>query len=427
MLGLDKKNKVKILAKNNTQQKRHHPVLVSLILILVFFGVFYAWGSWYYQSDRQITRLLTTLSSPSQDLSADVQPTNPDIQVTKEKLTPLQSYFKENKQAKKQLLRDFHKQQSSSQISIVRAGEHFFLFPKYVLRVAVYRPQVETNHANSILTVDGRKYGKMEGGGQNYYQDLGLAFPGRYHFLVQTTVSGRKLKTSAITNVWSNKTINLKIKTGTFQIRSVPNGLVYINDKKVKRLNKNGQASFVNYPLAKDTELYIETKYAGKKIKSEKVKDLSSAIDSDFKSDDSTGDYGAEPYAGNEEKDVYQDVEGDYIVNPLWKGLINKQEAGHLLFVNYQKPQSEDFEQGKDDENYHQLKKLLKKQHKTLKLKSVQVIKILPIGNYSSSVDYQLVYRVKGKKKKTKKVSYENAIFHQVQGKQLIQKLGTKK
>ena len=85
----------------------------------------------------------------------------------------------------------------------------------------------------------------------------------------------------------------MTIKTGTFQIRSVSKGIVYINDKKVKVLDQNGQASFKNYPLAKDTELYIKASYQGKTIKSEKVKDLSSSINSEFSnSEDDTSDYG---------------------------------------------------------------------------------------------------------------------------------------
>lgn len=415
------------MVKNRTHKR--HPKLIAFIIFLLACGIFYGWGSIYYQKDAQLNRIMNRISDPKQSFAEYVTASDPDVEVTDSKLKPLQNYFKANKKAAAQLESNLRQGKDSNQIKLFESGTHFLLFPKYTLRVQVYRPQVETNHPNSTLTMDQENYGQMKGADQNFYADLGQLFPGRYHLLVKTKVAGRKLKADSVVNIWSDKTINMVIKTGTFQIRSVPNGVVYINDHKVKKLDRYGQAAFKNYPLAKNTELYITAKYNGETIKSEVVKDLSSSINSEFSaSDDDVTDYGdATVYAGNEKQDVYQDVEGDYIVNPLWTGLIDQEEAGRLLYHAYLKPEKELFNGEKTVyEAQQKAVKKFRKGKKKLKL-SVKVIKIMPAGNNLSDVSYQLVYKYREKGKKHKlTVNYENALFHLKNDEQGIQKLGEK-
>lgn len=419
-----------VLILKNTQKRKHHPKLIIFLIILLAAGIFYGWGSYYYQRDRQIDRIVAGLKNPKVDMSSYVVAANPDMNVTSSSLKPLQNYFKNNTNAAQTLAINLRHGRDSEQIKLVQNGLHWLLFPRYALRIQVYRPQVETNHSNSTLEVNGQNLGKMEGADQNFYQALGLVFPGRYHLAVDTTVSGRKLRADSVVNIWTNKTVNMTIKTGTFQVRSVPNGIVYINDRKAKKLDANGQAVFKNYPLAKDMELYIRSTYNGKKIRSYTVKDLSSSIRSEFsRSDDNTSDYsGAIDYNGNAAKDVYQDIEGDYIVNPIWPGLIKQDEAEQILKDNFTKADEDDFVNDKDNPAYKILKKQNKIFHKGKKKLKIQVhvIKILPAGDDYSEVEYQVVYkyRYKGKKKR-KVVNYEQGMFHNVKNAQLIDKIGT--
>lgn len=397
--------------KKVKKPRKPHRGLWTILCILLAFAGFYIWGSIYYQKSFQINRILEAVDNPAKDLSPYVTPSNPDITVNAKSLQALQSYFKHNPRAFAQLKDDLHYGKSQTQIKLVENGNHFLLFPKYQLWIKVYRPQVETNHANSNLTVNGKDYGQMLGGDQNYYQDLGLVFPGRYHLLVETKVSGRKLKADSVANIWSGKTINLKIKTGTFIVRSVPLAKVYINDKYVKQLNKDGQASFKNYPLTRGMELYVRAEYGGEKINSLLVRDLAKKIESDFsKSDDTASDYGDVDYfEGNQKNAVYQDVEGDYVVNPLWPGLIDRASAYTLLRRTYLKPEADDFISGKDNETYQQLKHKLKKFTKIKKRQvGVKIIQLLPAGNNYSDLTYQISYKYKSKKK-TKVVKLDQA------------------
>lgn len=395
------------------KERRAHPKLWLLLICLVAFGIFYAWGSFYYQKNRQIERMIAAIADPKQELVTYVKPSNPDIELSSSSLKPLQSYFKHNRKAFKRLKEDLATDKKQGQIKLVQTGNYYGFFPKYQLLVQVYHPQVETNHPSSKLTVNGKDLGLMTGGDQNYYQDLGLVFPGRYHLLVNTKVSGRKLHADAVANIWSDKTIDLKIKTGTFLVRSVPYGKVYINDRKVKVLNKKGQALFKNYPLAKETELYITSEYQGKKIKSLTVKDLAKTIDYEFsKSDDTTSDYGDVPdFSGNQKDDVYQDIEGDYIVNPLWPGLTDVTEAKKLLAANYLKPDASDFVNEAENDSYLSLKSYVKKFKKAKKLKlQVKINKIMPAGANYSEVTYRISYKYHLGKKKSKEVILSNQI-----------------
>ena len=344
----------------------------------------------------------------------------------------MQNYFKNHAAAAKKLDSNLRHDRDNGEIQLVEAGRYFLFFSKYKLRVQCYRPQVQTNHANSALFVNGEDYGKMNGDNQNYYQDLGLVFPGRYHILVKSKVNNRKLDADSIVNIWSNKTVDMKIKTATFQIRSVPNGVVYINDHKAATLNKKGHYTFKDYPLAKRMEIFVKSKVDGQTIKSENVTDLSQSISSEFSdSEDDVTDYdGAADYQGNGEKDVYQDAEGDYIVNPIWPGLIKVEDAARMLYTNFKKPMVTNFENGKENADYKKIEQQIKKWKKDKKLKKfnveVKVLSVLPGKRNYSKIDYEVTFvkKYKDKSKKTEKLLYRDAVLHLVNGHQEIQTLG---
>lgn len=412
--------------------KKHKKLWIFGILV-VLIGVFICWGNFYYTKDRQINRIVNNLRNPKADMSKDVVASTPDMNVTASSLKPLQSYFKEHKTAAERLNYNLRHDRDNGEIKLVESGRHFLIFTRYKLRVQCYRPQVQTNHAGSILKVNGKNYGQMEGGNQNYYQDLGLVFPGRYHLLVNSKVNGRKLDADSIVNVWSDKTVNMNIKTATFQVHSVPNAVIYVNDRKVAKLNEYGNYTFKDYPIAKRMEIYVVNTVDGQKVKSEKVTDLSQSISSEFSnSEDDVTDYDSTntTYQGNGEKDIYQDVEGDYIVNPIWPGLINAKDAAKLLYDNFKEPDSKAFENEKDNADYKKIAEQIKKWKKNKDLKKysveVKVISVVPGKHNYSNVNYEvtLTRKFKDKSKKKERLSYQGTVLHFVNNQQQIQTLG---
>lgn len=411
-------------------KKRKTIWLFGIIVILV--GGLITAGNFYYTKDRQISRIVANLKDPKTGMAQYVVASTPDMKVTDDSLKPLQNYFKNHAAAAKKLDSNLRHDRDNGEIQLVEAGRYFLFFSKYKLRVQCYRPQVQTNHANSALFVNGEDYGKMNGDNQNYYQDLGLVFPGRYHILVKSKVNNGKLDADSIVNIWSNKTVDMKIKTATFQIRSVPNGVVYINDHKAATLNKKGHYTFKDYPLAKRMEIFVKSKVDGQTIKSENVTDLSQSISSEFSdSEDDVTDYdGAADYQGNGEKDVYQDAEGDYIVNPIWPGLIKVEDAARMLYTNFKKPMVTNFENDKENADYKKIEQQIKKWKKDKKLKKfnveVKVLSVLPGKRNYSKIDYEVTFvkKYKDKSKKKEKLLYRDAILHLVNGHQEIQTLG---
>ena len=411
--------------------KKHKKIWILGILILLI-AAFTGLGSLYYTKDRQIKRLVMNLQNPNAEMAQFVEPSTPDMNVTDASLKPLQNYFQEHRQAAKRLADNLRHNRDNTEIRLVESGRHLLIFPKYKLRVQCFRPQVKTNHANSTLYVNKRDYGQMQGGNQNYYQDLGLVFPGRYHVLVKSKVNGRKLDADSIVNIWSDKTVDMQIKTATFQIRSVPKGVIYINDRQAGKLNEDGTYTFKDYPIAKRMEIYIKSKVDGQTIKSEKVTDLAQSIIPEFSdTDNDVADYDStREYQGNSEKDVYQDTEGDYIVNPIWPGLIKIGDAARILYDNFKKPNAADFENGKDNPDYQKVIKQLKvwKKKKNFKKLNVEirVHSVMPGKRNYSKVDYDVAFirKFKNKKKKTEKLSYRNAVFRYVDKTYQIQTLG---
>ncbi|PAW06213.1 hypothetical protein CKG09_08920 [Lactobacillus helveticus] len=411
--------------------KKRKTIWIFGIIVILVGGLITA-GNFYYTKDWQISRIVANLKDPKTGMAQYVVASTPDMKVTDDSLKPLQNYFKNHTAAVKKLDSNLRSGRDDGEIQLIEDGRYFLFFSKYKLRVQCYRPQVQTNHANSTLFVNGENYGKMNGDNQNYYQDLGLVFPGRYHILVKSKVNGRKLDADSIVNIWSNKTVNMKIKTATFQIRSVPNGVVYINDHKAATLNKKGHYTFKDYPLAKRMEIYVKSKADGKTIKSERVTDLSQLISAEFSdSEDDVTDYdGAVDYQGNGEKDVYQDAEGDYIVNPIWPGLIKVEDAASMLYTNFKKPMVTNFENGKENADYKKIEQQIKKLKKDKKLKKfnveVKVLSVLPGKRNYSKIDYEVTFikKYKDKSKKKEKLLYQDAVLHLVNGHQEIQTLG---
>ena len=101
-----------------------------------------------------------------------------------------------------------------------------------------------------------------------------------------------------------------------------------------------------------------------------------------------------------------------------------------MLYNNFKEPDAEAFENGEDNADYKKIAKQVKawKKKKNLKKYSVKVkvISVLPGERNYSNVNYEVTFirKFKDKSKKKEKLSYQNAIFHQVDGQQEIQTLG---
>ncbi|MGO2722544.1 MAG: TcaA 3rd/4th domain-containing protein [Lactobacillus sp.] len=388
-------------SSNQTVRPRHHSWRWLVLLIIVMAS--YGYGQFYYQKDRQIARINQVINRPQLDLTPYAVSATTDLAVTRTNLQPLQRYFHNDPRATAAFKANLRRGKNTAAIQIVQSGHYFGIFPRYLLRLQPYHAQVLTNHPRSQLQFNHRSAGELAGADSRYYLDLGLLFPGRYHLAVTSKVASRNLTESAVVNVWRDQTIDLKIKTATFQVQSIPDGRVYFNDKKVKQLDATGSVWFKNYPIAKDTELYVTGRYRGRRIRSRPVVDFNRYIhfDSSSASAAVSGYDDSLTYSGNETRDIYQNDDGSYVVNPIWPGLISEQDAAKTFYLAFKRPELAMFGPDFKPDQLAQIKATIKvaRQASHLRRLKIKVVvsQVLPAGRNLSVVNFKLIYTITSK------------------------------
>ena len=398
--------------------KKSTKIILSIVAVLVvLFIAFYAWGSNRYSRNNQIDRIVYSLKNPQADMAKYVTTDNHNLQVTDKALKPTQKYYQQHQTAAYELGGDLRNTGYSGQESLVQSGRYFLLFPKYTLQLRAYTPQVKTNHADSTVLVNNQAVGKLDGEAGNYYKKLNPLFPGKYHIEVKSNVSGRKLSADSNINVWSNKTVNMNIRTATFSVKSVPDGNIYINDKKVGILDKNGEKNFKDYPITDNMVIYVTSAFKNQIIHSKTITDLPEIANEDSDYSDSSDD-------------VTRDDDNDIVVHPAWKGLIDKDDAESTLKSDFNDPDEEDFINGVDNPDYQDLHKIDKGWDDDDKISDYDmdcdIVSIYPAPNNSSSVVYKINYTFEYENGSEKKqvMLFRGGLFRKKDDEQKIETIG---
>ena len=352
-------------------KKRNKVLLISLGVLVVAFAAFYAWGSNHYQRNNQINQIAASLKNPHSDLAQFVVSENPNARVTTAALKPTQEYYAEHYIEADKMADAFKYGNEYENVSLVQSGRYLLLFPKYCLQLKTYTPQIRTNHANSTIYVNNKKFGGVDGSGEDYYKKIAPLFPGKYHIEVKSIASGHQLSADKSTTIFSNKEINMNIKTVNFMIKSIPSATIYINDKKVGNLDKRGTKVFKDYPVTDDMKIYVVTKVDGKSIKSESV----DYDDMGFEDDDDSS---------------------SNVIKPEWPGLISKDDAEELLENDFTSPDEDDFVGGAENKGYQELHSQDSGFDNDDDINDYNmecsVVSITPAPNNCSSVTYKITY-----------------------------------
>lgn len=352
-------------------KKRNKVLLICLGVLIVAFAAFYAWGSNHYQRNNQINQIAASLKNPHSDLAQFVVSENPNARVTTAALKPTQEYYAEHYVEADKMADAFKYGNEYENVSLVQSGRYLLLFPKYCLQLKTYTPQIRTNHANSTIYVNNKKFGGVDGSGEDYYKKIAPLFPGKYHIEVKSIASGHQLSADKSTTIFSNKEINMNIKTVNFMIKSIPSATIYINDKKVGNLDKRGTKVFKDYPVTDDMKIYVVTKVDGKSIKSESV----DYDDMGFEDDDDSS---------------------SNVIKPEWPGLISKDDAEELLENDFTSPDEDDFVGGAENKGYQELHSQDSGFDNDDDINDYNmecsVVSITPAPNNCSSVTYKITY-----------------------------------
>ena len=378
--------------------KKKTKVLLTLgVAFLAVFTIFYAWGSNHYSKENQINRIKSDLIDTKTGLAKDVVADDSAMQITDAALKPTQTYFAEHHKAANELINYLKEDASFNRIHLVQSGHHMLLFPRYVLRVPTIYATVATNHSSSSVTVNGKYIGHVKRGNfdsekpdNKYGVRLKHLFVGTYHIKVKSNISGRNLSTTSNYDLWSSGTVDIRIRTESFTVKSTPGAILYLNDQKAGILNKKGQLTFKDYPVTDKLKIYVKAKVGNNTIKSQEM------------------NYGDVQY--DDANDSHKTIE------PKWDGLIAKEDAQEILEDNFKDPDEDAFVNGAENKSYQELRKMDKGYDEDDDIDSYDmscsVISVNPAPNKSSNVVYKITFTFEvGDTERKQVLLYKGASF----------------
>lgn len=428
--------------KQTRKWKKQILIAVAVLLVLL---AGYGYGKAHYAKDKQIDEIVTRMKDPSKDLSPYVKTDDSSFQLTKESVQPLQEYYKANQTKANNLGSEWKREDDlddvfEDPVSLGEDGHYFFFFPKYKLMVKTYSPTVVTNHENSTIKMNGKNVGKLSASGDYYQKKLDPVIAGRYTFSVSANLSRKTISPSPVKlDLFSNHHVSLNITTGSFTVSSVPNGEVYINDKKVADLDDKGQASFKDYQITSGMSLYVKKSGIGKSgtiynfdqyvtAPADQANDSDNDYDDDYDfSDDSDDDN------DSDSSDQIKSVNGSWVLTPSWPGLASSEDAEDLLQDIWDDNDSEDWVNGSNNTGYLSIKKLHDNWDDSDSVANysevVSVLSTSPAGNGKTYVNYTVTHNLSytGDKDDTSVTdTYQKGIISQdSDGDYVLEKLGT--
>jgi hypothetical protein len=160
-------------------------------------------------------------------------------------------------------------------------------------------------------------------------------FPGTYTFKASGNVSGRHLTNKTTIDVGSDSSdVDLSLKSLSFTVTGNPGAVVYLNDKKIGKINKSGELKVNNYSENGNMELYATMKVDGKTVKSDTI-DVEDQVSDD----------------------------GSSTITPTFSGMVTEDQAQSLLQSAYDETESgsegsssaDDFVGEEDNSSYNEL------------------------------------------------------------------------
>ena len=178
---------------------------------------------------------------------------------------------------------------------------------------------------------------------------------------------------------------------------------IYINGKKVGKLDSDGEKKFTNYPITNGLKLYLTTDVNGKEIKSKQV---------------------------SVEDKINQGV---HTITPGYKGLVSKDEAESSLSTVFSglrygasSSTADHFIDGENNDSYNELVDFFKtiEDH----LEDVDVVKInsiTPLGNNKAEVSYSVKYSFENDdQRKVQQFTYNGAQIEKEDGEYKVKSIG---
>lgn len=220
-------------------------ITLLTLLVIVIVGL-YLYGSSYYKQTAQVDRMITILQErDGEKLAEIITADDPAVIVTRESLTPLFSYIKENPSyvnELKEYLRQGEKQGDGierADFSLTKDGKHFFLFDRYKLKAKTYYTTLLTNEKGTSLKLNGKEIDKTND--KKFEKQYGPFLPGTQVFQSEYKNDYVKLsreeKVVLMKQGQNNVTVDLTLQGQYITVQTNESGAtLYVNQKPVTAL-----------------------------------------------------------------------------------------------------------------------------------------------------------------------------------------------
>ncbi|ADH05919.1 MULTISPECIES: TcaA 3rd/4th domain-containing protein [Bacillus cereus group] len=220
-------------------------ITLLALFVIVIIGL-YLYGASYYTQVAQVDRMITILQErDGEKLAEIVTADDPSVMITRESLTPLFSYIKENPSYVNELkgyLRQGEKQRDGIErvdFSLTKDGKYFFIFDRYKLKAKTYYTTLLTNEKGVSLKMNGKEIDKTDD--KKFEKQYGPFLPGNQVF--QSDYENDYVKLSREEKVvlmkqsQYNVTIDLTLQGQYITVQTnAPGATLYVNQKPVTAL-----------------------------------------------------------------------------------------------------------------------------------------------------------------------------------------------
>ncbi|PER14281.1 zinc ribbon domain-containing protein [Bacillus cereus] len=233
-----------VVKKNMSGGVKVGITLLALFVIAII-GL-YLYGSSYYTQVAQVDRMITILQErDGEKLAEIVTADDPSVMITRESVTPLFSYIKENPSyvnELKQYLRQGEKQRDGiekADFSLTKDGKYFFIFDRYKLKAKTYYTTLLTNEKGVSLKMNGKEIDKTDD--KKFEKQYGPFLPGNQVFQSEYKNDYVKLsreeKVVLMKQSQNNVTIDLTLQGQYITVQTnAPGATLYVNQKPVTAL-----------------------------------------------------------------------------------------------------------------------------------------------------------------------------------------------
>ncbi|MGX5489597.1 TcaA 3rd/4th domain-containing protein [Bacillus cereus] len=233
-----------VVKKNMSSGTKVGITLLALFVIAII-GL-YLYGSSYYTQVAQVDRMITILQErDGEKLAEIVTADDPSVMITRESLTPLFSYIKENPSYVNELkgyLRQGEKQRDGierADFSLTKDGKYFFIFDRYKLKAKTYYTTLLTNEKGVSLKMNGKEIDKTDD--KKFEKQYGPFLPGNQVFQSEYKNDYVKLsreeKVVLMKQSQNNVTIDLTLQGQYITVQTnAPGATLYVNQKPVTAL-----------------------------------------------------------------------------------------------------------------------------------------------------------------------------------------------